>query len=309
MKPINLDVGDLEAVLAVAQTGSFRAAADILHLTQPSISARVQHAEDILGVKLFHRTTRKVTITDHGKLLCARAEHTISELRLLVKDFKDEAQLKRGRVVLGATATVAATVVPEVVRQFRMKWPGVEIILRDDFFGRSLERLTSGEVDFAIVPQQKADSRYTFETLCMDEILLVAPTGHALLREDWVDIARVAEYPLLTMPQQTAMWGLIADAFAARNIAFEPAFQTQHMMSVIAMIKAGFGVAFMPRRIISMLNMGEIGMARVGREGLYREICLVTDAGRAIQPATGALMSSFLEAFDSANTRGRSRRR
>ncbi|HJV84560.1 MAG TPA: LysR family transcriptional regulator [Noviherbaspirillum sp.] len=295
MNPINLEIGDLEAVLAVAESGSFRAAAELLHLTQPSISARVQRAEDVLGVKLFSRTTRKVTITEHGKRLCTRADHTISELRSILREFKDEAQLKRGRVVVGATPTIAATVVPEVIRRFNRRWPGVEIILRDDFFGRALERLSEGEVDFAIVPGQKADSRFNFETLYMDELLLAAPVGHPLLKGKRVSLADVGKYPLLTMPQQSAIWGLIADAFSAEGLEFKPAFQTMHMMSLIAMIKADFGVGFLPRRIIPMLNMEDIGIARVGRSGIYREVCLATDRTRAIQPATEGLMMAFRE--------------
>jgi DNA-binding transcriptional LysR family regulator len=297
MTPINLEIGDLEAVLAVAETGSFRAAAELLHLTQPSVSARVQHAEDVLGVKLFSRTTRKVTITEHGKRLCTRADYAISELRSILKEFKDEAQLKRGRVVLGATPTIAATVVPEVIKRFNRRWPGVEIVLRDDFFGRALERLSDGEVDFAVVPYQKADSRFHFEPLYRDELLLAAAVGHPLLKGQSISLSSVSKYPLLTMPQQSAMWGWVSEAFAAEGLEFKPAFQTQHMMSLIAMIKAGFGVGFLPRLIIPMLNMETIGTVRVGRSGLYRDICLATDRNRAIQPATEALMAAFREAL------------
>src|SRR5882672_10285999 len=108
MKLINIETADLQSVLAVADLGSFRAAAASLGCSQPAITARIQRVEAILGLRLFHRTTRRVTITEAGERLRVRAERTVSELQAIVQEFNDEAQLKRGRVVLGATSTVAA---------------------------------------------------------------------------------------------------------------------------------------------------------------------------------------------------------
>lgn len=88
---------------------------------------------------------------------------------------------------------------------------------------------------------------------------------------------------------------LVAGAFAADGLEFKPVFQTLHMMSLIAMIKAGFGVGFLPRRILPMLSMDAIGVARIGRSGIFREVCLATDRGRALQPPAEALMMTFRE--------------
>lgn len=153
---------------------------------------------------------------------------------------------------------------PEVIRHFTQRWPGVEVILRDDFLGRSLDRLVSGEVDFAVTPNQKADPRFDFEPLYSDELLLIAPAGHPLLRGSSVSLAAVSKYPLLSLPVQTAMWGIILDAFAAEGIEFKPTFQTMHVLSLIAMVKAGFGLAFLPSMLIPLLNMEPFGMARIG---------------------------------------------
>lgn len=289
MKPLNLSPADLEAVLAVARHGSFRAASLVLNLSQPSVSSRVRHAEDVLGVKLFHRTTRRVSITAHGERLCTLAERALADLRAVVQEFRDEEQLKRGRVTLGAAPTIAGTLLPATLVRFRQRWPGVEVILRDDFFGRVLDRVLTGDVDLVVTPFQHADARFDFVPLFRDEILLLARAGHPLLARRRVEIEEIAPYGVVTMPPQSAHWGLIADAFAARGLAFEPAFQTQHVLSIISMVKSGFAVGFLPEVLVPMLDMTELGTARIGRAGLYRQICLTTAHGRSLSPAAQAL--------------------
>jgi DNA-binding transcriptional LysR family regulator len=289
---INISLGDLEAVLVVARAGSFSAAAEALNLSQPSVSSRVRHAEEVLGVKLFHRTTRKVTITEHGRRLVIRADRTFGELQAVLQEFKDEAQLKRGRVVLGATPTISGSVLPEVIKLFTRRWPGISVILQDNFYGQALERVNSGEVDFAIAPYHKEDPRFDFELLFREELLVTAPLGHPLLAEDSVSLEAVSQHPIITMPPQASIRGNIADAFAEKGLEFEPGFQTLHQMSIISMVRAGFGVTFLPRIAIPTVNMDQLGTVPVEAPGLYRRICLTTAHGRAIQPAAETMMET-----------------
>lgn len=293
MKPINIDIPDFEAVLAVARLGSFRAAAEVLNITQPSVSSRIQHAEDVLGVRLFHRTTRKVSITEHGERLASHAERALAELRGVVMEFRDETRLKRGRVVVGATPSIAATIVPEVISRYSQRWPGVEVVLRDDFFGRALERLSSGEVDFALIPVQNAVHEFGFETIHEEELMVLAPANHPLLSRKWVNLTMVSKYPLLTMPSQSAMWGAYVESFAREKIPFAPAFTTMHMMSLVAMVKQKMGVTFVPKSLTTLFSMEGLGTVRLGREGTYRQTCIATGRGRALQPPAQSLIQAF----------------
>lgn len=290
MKAIGISLAELEAILAVLQHGSFNAAAEALNISPPSISARVRHAEDVLGVKLFHRTTRKVVPTEHGNRLGIRAESAITELRTLLHDFKDEAQLRKGLVVIGATPTVAATVLPDVIQRFGRRWPNVEVMLRDDFFGRALERLSTGEVDFALSPFRQIDPQLEFELLYREEMVVVAPVDHPLVSRGTTEIVTLAQYPLLTMPAQSAVWHTLNDAFATENTRFSPAFLTLHQLTLVSMVKAGFGVTVLPRLSLRLMDMQGLATARLAAPGLYRQIGIVKAKGRAIRPAAEAFM-------------------
>jgi DNA-binding transcriptional LysR family regulator len=243
-----------------------------------------------LGVKLFHRTTRKVAVTEHGKRLGIRAENAITDLRALLREFKDEAQLKRGLVVIGATPAVAATVLPEIIQYFTRRWPTVEVILRDDFFGRSLERLSTGEVDFALSPFRQTDANFDFELLYREEMVVVAADTHPLVKGGMVEIPEVSKYPVLTMPSQSAVWKTLSDAFAAASIPFTPAFLTLHQLTLLSMVKAGFGVTVLPSLSLKLMSMEGLATVRVGPSGLYRDVGLTTAHGRAIRPAGETFM-------------------
>lgn len=298
MKLINVPLHDLEAVLAVAEHGSFRGAAIALNVSQPSISARIRHAEDVLGVKLFHRTTRKVTITDNGDRLRLRAEHALSELRLLTQEFRDEARLDRGRVVVGATPSIAAALLPSILERFRQKWSGIDVILRDDFLGRALDRVHTGGVDFAVTPTADNDRRFQSELLTSEEFLLIARKEHALVQRSTVTLRDAANYPLLTLRSQSATHELLRSAYTKAGLGFFPSFETDNLLSVFAMVNAGFGFAFVPTCTLALLNMNNLKVAHVVPDSLYRTISITRAKGRSLQPAALALIEVIQTEFN-----------
>lgn len=299
MNSINIGPRDLEAILAVAQHGSFRGAAAALELSQPSVSARVRHAEDVLGVKLFHRTTRRVTITRHGERLAQRAEQAMAELRALAKEFKEESRLQRGRVIVGATPSIASSILPRTIQRFRKRWPGIEVVLQDDFLARALDRVHGGEVDFAVTPIAEADERFDCEPLTQEKFVLLVPQDHPLARTRTAALEAAAKFPVLTLPLGTATRDMLTAAYHAVGLAFRPAFETHNMMSVVALVKAGFGVAYVPSGVLPLFDMDGLKTLQVRDADLTRTISITRARGRAVQPAAEAFMQSLHEAVAS----------
>lgn len=290
MKLINIEAADLQSVLAIAELGSFRAAALALGCSQPAITARIQRVEAILGLKLFHRTTRRVTITEAGQRLKLRAERTVADLASIVQEFNDEAQLKRGRVVLGATSTVAASLIPPAVRQFKQEWPGVEVVVIDDFFGRELTRLASGEIDFAVIPFDPEERQYNFQKLVDDAFMVMMPSDHPLSGQRSVDVRDIARYPIISFPQHSTAWGNIARAFAEAGLPYEPAFLTRSILTLTAMVRAGLGVSFIADLVTPQLNLDDLKLLPLKGRKATREIGIATLRGKPLQPAPQAFV-------------------
>lgn len=288
MNLINITPGDLDAFLTVADTCSFRQSATLLGISQPAVSARIQHLEAVLGVRLFHRTTRRVVITDAGERLRGRVERMVLETRTLVQEFRDEAQLQRGRVVVGATPSVAAGFMPIVISEFQHRFPAIEVVLLDDFFGRAVERVSRGEVDLAVGPFETTDEALTFEPLLKDHFRLAVPDTHRLAALSSVTLADVVGEKLMSMPPESASFATTRRAFAAAGLDFSPAFQTRDSLTLFSLVKQGVGIGLMTEMSFSVLDLRGVTMLPVRDTDLTRVIGILHLHDRSPTPAAEA---------------------
>ncbi|WP_043838073.1 LysR family transcriptional regulator [Muricoccus aerilatus] len=285
MSRINLSATDLDAFLQVAEAGSFRGAAEKMRLSQPAVSARIRHLEDGLGLRLFDRTTRRVTLTSAGVRLRQRVELMFGELRVLVHELDDEAHLRRGRVTIGATLSVATSFLPKAIARFRQQWPAIEVILHDNLYGRDLERLSRGELDLAVTPFVNGDQSFCFEPLLTDQYLVAVPSRHPLASQEVVPLAALGTEPLITMPPQSAAWSNFQEAFASIGVEFRPAFQTRSALTTLAMVREGVGIGFVTRLMATSVRMTDITLLPLEDAVLSREVGIVTVRGRALLPS------------------------
>jgi DNA-binding transcriptional LysR family regulator len=142
-------------------------------------------------------------------------------------------------------------------------------------------------------PARRVDERLNFEVLMQEDILLVAHESHPLSRQRVVTIADAAEYPLLTRPPQTAIWELLSDVYQTAGFPLKPAVEFHNVLSLVAMLKAGFGISFVPAGAIPLLNMDELKTRRISPTPLQRTVAIVTARGRAVQPSSAALMNAL----------------
>ena len=135
----------LESLVAVADTGSFRAAATSLGISQPALSAQVQAAEDLLGVQVFERDRRSVLITSAGEDVVLRAREA-----LVAVDAVGDAARRRGEPLvgslrLGVIPTVAPYWLPALLPEVHRRFPRLELILREDQTARLVSLLSAGQ--------------------------------------------------------------------------------------------------------------------------------------------------------------------
>ena len=298
MDRINIGPDELETFIAVSQLGSFRRAAEKLGISQPSVTSRVQRLESVLGVKLLNRTTRHVTTTEAGERLRLRAEHTVTELRSLVQEFRDEATLRRGRVAIASSPTIAASVLPPIIRQFSRANPGVTLTLADEFGGTALRAISNATADLALIPYAGTGSEYEFEHLFDDEFLVVAPREHPIARKGVTDFVEIGRHPLLTLPRESAVWHTIRDEFERHGLKFEPAFQAYNLSTLVGLVEAGLGLTLLPQIIVPRLNLNAVSTVRIKGGALRRHIGIVTLRGRAIAPAVAAFARALRSLHD-----------
>ncbi len=128
---MNFDLADLRAFVAVAKLGSFRAAAAELHLSQPALSRRIEKLEAALGVRLFHRTTRKVDLTAVGREFSQRANELLNSLEESLLGIRDVASRVSGDVTVACIPSAVRFFLPNILKAYHERYPGIVVRLID----------------------------------------------------------------------------------------------------------------------------------------------------------------------------------
>ena len=149
--PRRLNHNHLPVFLAVAESGSFRSAAARLHVSQSALSVQVRQLEDVFGVPLFHRTTRSVSLTGEGERLLPVVRRLTGDIAQVAMELREEAQLQRGVTTIAVLPSLAAALMPGILRDFAALHPGVQVHLRDAASKNAFERVRPGEVDMGLL--------------------------------------------------------------------------------------------------------------------------------------------------------------
>jgi LysR family transcriptional regulator, carnitine catabolism transcriptional activator len=298
---INLKLDQIGTFAAVADARSFRAAAERLHVAQSTVSARIRHLEESLGVRVLDRTTRSVSLTDEGNRLLAAARRAIGELEALAGQLKDEAALQRGRVCLAALPSLVATILLPAVREFSTLHPNVFVDVIDCVADRAINLVLAGDAELALTSRGPKRRELAFQPLLRDECLVIAPAGHPLARRATVLLEAVAEYPLLVPIRGAGFREVVDAAFHAAGLPMRVEREAINLSTLLAFAELGLGVTFLPSIYAARLDTSRCRVLRVRPRPIWRDIGCVTQAGKSLSPATRAFMQ-FLQARQPSST-------
>jgi LysR family transcriptional regulator, transcription activator of glutamate synthase operon len=230
---------------AVVRCGGFSRAAEHLRIAQPAVSAQIRRLEAELGTALLERTTRRVTLTQAGRLFLVRARAVLDQLEQANIDLAELASVVRGRLRVGATQGLAALDVPGLLAQFHRRYPGVTLALRTGLVAKLLQLLAAGELDVVLGPIH-ADLAPAFvaEPLVAEELVLVTPTD-AGLPGGPVSLQRVRDEPFVCLTEGSGLHRMLLEAAAAAGFEPRVAFETYSPASIRELVAAGLGVALL----------------------------------------------------------------
>ncbi|NML31861.1 LysR family transcriptional regulator [Paraburkholderia antibiotica] len=187
----------LHLLQAIAQTGSLRASADLLNVTQPALTKALRQLEEEFGTALVLRSPKGVRLTPPGELLAARANTALRELDRAREEVEWHLRHARAQVTIGVSPVAAILLAPGALERFSVRWPQVVLRVRDTLYPRALEQLRAGELDLALGPLPIEGFRRDLlvHPLFESRIVIAARRGHPLAAEttlaglanaDWV---------------------------------------------------------------------------------------------------------------------------
>ena len=261
-----MDLRQLSALVAVADTGSFSAAARSLHTVQSNISTHVARLEQELGVALVDRSSG--TLTEEGTAVVQRARHIQGELEALTADVAALRDEVSGAVRLGCIGTVARWLVPLVLEQMTQHHPKVRIVVVDATTTSLVPQLLSGTLDLAVVNLPITDPDLVAEPLFDEDRIVVAPDSHPLARHERVTLAELADHELLLEPTGTAFRDELDAEAAAAGVTLRARAEVDGLRLIATLAFQGFGAAVVPATAAPHWLAG--AWVRVAVDGLAR---------------------------------------
>ncbi|MDI2124589.1 LysR family transcriptional regulator [Yinghuangia seranimata] len=246
-----MQLQQLRYFATVAELRHFTRAAEALHVAQPSLSQQIRALEHELGAELFHRARGNITLTDAGEALLPVARRILADTDTARREVHEVAQLRRGRVRLGAPPSLCASLVPDVLRVYHARYPGIELFVDEGGSQDLVRSLAAGGLDVALVITPLgpgAPALTTAELLREDLVVVSSPDEPPPTRRAGARI-RVADLRGLPMVMFRRGYDLREMTLAAcRAAGFEPSFTVEggEMDAVLGFVRAGLGVAVVP---------------------------------------------------------------
>lgn len=278
--PMRFDLAELETFLAVAELGSFSLAAKKLHVSQPSVTSRVQRLESALQVKLLVRTTRRAELTPEGARLRDAAESALQGLREVLRDFRAAADTGRQRVVVASTPMIATTL-PPIIQSYCERHTDVQVRILDVPYDQLVSSLESGTADIGVGVLDGDPGKLSFELLADEEMLLVVPATHALAGKRAVTIDEVTPYRLMILARYASLRARLTEEYAKRGVSFQP-LDAANVGTLLGMIDAGMGITFLPRALVQSHARRSRVALRVADVELSRRYGIVTLRRRSL---------------------------
>lgn len=271
---------------AVARAGSISGGAAAARVSQPAVSKQIAELEGALGVRLLERLPRGCRLTEAGEILAdyARrwqaleedAAHAIDEFR----------GLKRGRLCLGASLTVAGYLLPKVLAEFHRLYPGIELQVRTANTRQVQAALLEGSIEFGLTEGVHEAPDLESEVFFEDELVAIAPAGHPLLARRDVTAREFCREPLVLRELGSGTRAAIEQALGRKKLKVEPLLSIGSPEAIKGAVICGMGLAIVSRLIVDLeLRSGSLGIVPLKDLTIRRPMRRQRMRGRSESPA------------------------
>jgi DNA-binding transcriptional LysR family regulator len=256
-----MDLRQLAALVAVAEHGTFSAAADALHTVQSNVSTHVARLERELGATLVDRAAGR--LTEEGELVVARSRRVQAELDALAADVASLRAEVAGTTRLGVIGTTARWLVPALLGAMEEQHPKVTVGVLEGNTSTLLPQLAGGRVDLGVINFPAEDPDVVVEPLFDEELIVVVPVDHPLAGADRLSVLDLADHALLLPPPGTSIRVDLDQAATAAGVRLTPKAELDGIRLIASMAFEGYGAAVLPSTAVPRWLRGEFRMIPV----------------------------------------------
>ncbi len=293
---MNLNFRQLRVFLEVAQQGGITRAAEVLHLTPPAVSMQIKEIESQVGLQLFDRSGRTLSLSTAGEYFVVHAKRMLAALRDAENAMGRFKRLEHGLLTVGMVST-AKYFVPRLMALFRDEHPGIDVRLVVTANREALlARMDAGDVDLSVMGRPPRELAARSETFAAHPLVFVCPPGHELLRVGHPPVAALAAFPFIVREQGSGTRNAMEAFFAEHR--FEPRI-TMEMGSnetIKQAVMAGMGVSFLSLHTVGLeLRSGLMQLVDVEGTPVMRSWHVVHLHSKVLSPAAEAFRYFLIE--------------
>jgi len=290
-----LNVYELCAFLAAAETENFSEAAKRLHLSQSAVSLQIQSLERQLGTRLFHRIGRSVTLTEAGRALIPLARDIVNRTRHAEETIRGLKGLVLGELVVGCSTTVGKYILPRLIARFRETYPHVTARIYVSERQTVIDKLLHQVIDLAVTSTPTHHNDLECYNLLMDRIVLIVPRDHPWCQQRQIHPQDLLKADIILREGTAVSQQLLEEKLREYGITRDQlrvVMELESEEAIATAVEEGIGVSFVSWSVAWRgISMGLIRLIQVGDLNLERPIYLVRNRHR---PETIAL-TRFLE--------------
>ncbi|RFU64645.1 LysR family transcriptional regulator [Peribacillus saganii] len=295
-----MELRQLTYFVEVARLNNFTKAGERLKIAQPALSQQIGNLEQELGVKLFKRTGRGVTLTEAGEQFYIGAEKTLAEAQRAKDSVKGFINYPHGNIIVGALESMVQTRLPSLLVAFGKEYPGIKVFIRENTTEPLLEALKKGDLDLTLAHTDINSSNLvnvvtpkgiSSKPLYQDELVLVVANGHPLEKRKMISIKELREESFVSFKEGSGIRSQLLAACIREG--FEPLIAYE-CASPRTLVAEGLGVSVLPRLMaespgpsISILPLDP---------PLSRWVSVYYFEGRYLSPSTKVFLS-FVEKY------------
>ncbi|EZH65268.1 hypothetical protein DH09_16640 [Bacillaceae bacterium JMAK1] len=265
-----MDMSQLKNFIITAEQGSMTKAADLLMLSQPALSRSITSLETELGVPLFDRRNRKIVLNRFGKTFLTEAKQILQRWDHTRTSISNMVDPESGSVSIAFVHSLGIAYVPKLLKTVKEYEPKFSLSLQEVNANAIIKSLLTNDIDFGFATQFQTFAELEYQQLFKDNLVLVVSIDHTFAKRDQaVTLDELTKEPLIQYSPGTELKKLLDAAFADKNKSMNIAYEGLEINSIIGMVKANLGVAFMAESIVDSLSM--TGLKKVAVENFKVE--------------------------------------
>ena len=267
-----MDLRQLEIIRAIADTGSFTAAGEKLHVSQSAISRQILLLEEELGEPVFHRIGRRIRITPAGESLLQLSHRVFRDLQETVSTISDKRESLSGTMRLVGGMTVCLYVFPALLAEVRRVHPHLDMKVTVGSAERSIAMLRSGAGDLGMITLPVEATDLVSVPVLEEELLLITYPAHPLAKKKSITPADLDKQDFVLFETGSITRRLVESFFAREGVEAEIIMETENVEIIKAMVRNGLGISIIPSQAAaSDIRTGQLFCSRIAGHSLVRQ--------------------------------------